>query len=312
MFDKRKWGRTIVAAVCLVGLSARLCMIHTYGFESGTWAIGKDGKRWSFYYTPEEPVKDEWIEYGGKEYYLDSSGYMKTGWVTNKDDGNKYYMGEDGAKCYNMFTPDDHFVGPEGTIVERFDTYRKAFKRKLKTVLKSKEYKDLPIGQQPGFMMPDLNLDGYQDLVILGGSTSSGRLILAALWDPEEQELGLSAEADSDTNKTFRFSFNEESQTAWMVIEEESTGAADYFAVEDGGFNFVNEYHFTVETDDWGDPDYHVNGESVSVEEWNQALAQAQADSGSRLEQEMFPLTEETMDQALNRVPTELELELWQ
>lgn len=312
MFNMKKWGKSMLTIMCLAGLGAQICTFQSFGFESGTWAIGKDGKRWSFYYTPEEPVKDEWIEYGGKEYYLDSSGYMATGWVTNKEDGNKYYMGEDGAKCFNIFTPDDRFVGPEGTVIERFDTYRKAFKRRIRSVMKSKEYKDLPIGQQPCFALPDLNLDGYRDLVIMVGETSSERLILAAIWDPEEEELEISAEADPIGNETFRFSFNVESQTAWMIIEDRSTGAADYFSIEETGFHFDNVYHFTVETDDWGEPDYYVNGENLSADEWNQAVASANADCGSRMELNILPLTEETMSQALDIVPTEEELDLWE
>lgn len=74
---------------------------------------------------------DEWITYDGKEYYLDAKGYMKTGWVVDKEDGSRYYMGEDGAKCYNTFTKDDKYVGPDGTALTEFDDYRKAVKKLL-------------------------------------------------------------------------------------------------------------------------------------------------------------------------------------
>ena len=53
---------------------------------------------------------DQWIEDQGKEYYVDSNGYMRTGWVTDRKDKQRYYMGEDGAKCFNIFTPDKQYV----------------------------------------------------------------------------------------------------------------------------------------------------------------------------------------------------------
>ena len=60
-------------------------------------------------YGPDTPAEDEWIVEDGKEYYVDSKGYMKTGWFIDPSDGNKYYLGEDGAKCYNSFTKDDKY-----------------------------------------------------------------------------------------------------------------------------------------------------------------------------------------------------------
>lgn len=95
------------------------------------WDLSEDGQYWMYYGYSDEPLKDEWIEDGGKTYYVDSNGYMKTGWVSNQDDGNRYYMGEDGAMVMNAFTPDDRYVGPEGVAVEKYDTYRKAVKAEI-------------------------------------------------------------------------------------------------------------------------------------------------------------------------------------
>ena len=60
---------------------------------SGSWELSDNGKYWMYFYTPGDPAMDEWIEYEGKEYYVDSKGRMKTGWVTNEVDGERYYMG---------------------------------------------------------------------------------------------------------------------------------------------------------------------------------------------------------------------------
>ena len=95
---------------------------------AGEWELSEDGKYWTYCESPGNPIEDEWIEDNGKTYYLDSKGRMKTGWVTEEDSGNRYFMGEDGAMCRNTFTKDGRYVGPDGLRVERYDTYRKAVK----------------------------------------------------------------------------------------------------------------------------------------------------------------------------------------
>jgi len=106
---------------------------------AGEWELSENGKYWTYCESPGEPVEDEWIEDNGKIYYVDARGRMKTGWVKDEDSGNKYYMGEDGAMCFNAFTKDDKYVGPDGLQVERYDTYRKAIKSGLKKATKKKK-----------------------------------------------------------------------------------------------------------------------------------------------------------------------------
>lgn len=60
----------------------------------GIWERTEDGKYWQYVYGPNHAVTDEWMEIDGKEYYFDQNGRMKTGWVVNKEDGNRYYMGK--------------------------------------------------------------------------------------------------------------------------------------------------------------------------------------------------------------------------
>ena len=105
---------------------------------AGEWERSEDGKYWTYCDSPGNPREDEWIEDNGKIYYVDSKGRMKTGWVTDEDSGNKYYMGEDGAMCFNAFTKDDRYVGPDGLRVEAYDTYRKAVKSEIKKAGKKK------------------------------------------------------------------------------------------------------------------------------------------------------------------------------
>ena len=73
---------------CVVAFLITVCLVYPWskacGAEKGTWDLSENGKHWMFFYSPGNPAEDEWIEYEGKEYYLDSKGYMKTGWVTDK------------------------------------------------------------------------------------------------------------------------------------------------------------------------------------------------------------------------------------
>lgn len=73
--------------------------------QADDWALSDDGKHWMYMESPGDPVKDEWIEDGEKLYYVDAKGYMKTGWVTNKEEGKKYYMGPDGAMAFTPLPP---------------------------------------------------------------------------------------------------------------------------------------------------------------------------------------------------------------
>lgn len=301
---------------CALAFLAAVCLLYpcnsAYGSETGTWDLSEDGKKWMYFYSPGNAAEDEWIEHEGKEYYVDSKGYMKTGWVTDKKNGNKYYMGEDGAKCFNMFTPDDHYVGPEGLILKSFDAYRKAAKKQLSSVTKDKNYKKTYAEGQPGFLLKDLNEDGYLDVVVADRPGQPGKVILAAVWDPEDEKMILSAEAGLEEGGSSWLSYNTESQSMWLVIDAGNGWDKDYFVMEEGGPRFDNTWHFAVETDDWGDPEYYVNGMKSDIDEWNEAYAMAEEEAGTPLSEVFLPLDEEHIKQVVDRAPTLEELPLWQ
>lgn len=300
----------------LAGLAAGCFMLGAatiaYGASKGTWVLSDNGKRWMYCYEPGEPVKDEWITYEGKEYYLDSSGYMKTGWVTDKEDGSRYYMGEDGAKCYNTFTKDDKYVGPDGTALTEFDTYRKAVKKQLlSSGKKSGRKKTAQVQEQKGFVFFDFNGDGYKDIAVFNRVTDPDQVLLAAVWNPEDQKLEITVESDEDSGQTSRILWNQESRTAWLVMEEKGGGSQDYFVMRTGDSCFEPMWQFVTETNDWGDLVGYVNGEEADSEDWQNILSQAEREAGAGAIQGILPLEEEHIKQAVDQAPSTKELYLW-
>ena len=281
-----------------------------FGSETGTWGMSEDGKNWMYFYSPDNPAKDEWIEEDGKVYYVDSKGRMKTGWVTDKEDGNKYYMGADGAKCFNMITPDDHYVGPEGTVLKSFDTYRKTVSKELGKFWKDKSYKALDRSQLPGFQLVDLNGDGYRDVLVMNRVENPDRVVMAAIWDPATGKLVLSAEADLNGEETSTLMFHPDTQSVWLSMSHPD-GGMDFFQLRDGGVQFEQIWSFQTEADDWGDTVCYVNRVKVEQEEWEETLRFAKEEMGAIMTPDLLLLDEENVTQAVNQMPEE-ELLQWQ
>ncbi len=296
----------------LVAAGLLLISGQTYGAPMDGWELSENGKRWQYLYSEDDPAQNEWITYEGKEYYVDSKGYMKTGWVTDANDGRRYYTGEDGAKKFNMFTPDDKYVGPEGVQLVRFDTYRKLTKKQLDSASKGKKSKTADAAGQLGFMLTDLNRDGYRDIIVVNDLENPTKVVMLAVWDPEEEKMVLSAEADITAEEMSRITFHPQTQAVWMVITDQNQNHISYLCLEDGGSRFENIWSFSVEEDDWGDPLYRINDDEATLEEWNRAVALADEEAGGVLEGVYLPLEKESIVQALNQAPKSEELYLWE
>lgn len=263
--EGKELRRTIAGVLAVLLFAAG----GTCTVQADEWDKSEDGQYWMYYDYSGEPLKDEWIEENGKTYYLDSNGYMKTGWVTNKDDGNKYYMGEDGAMVKNAFTPDDKYVGPDGVAVAGYDNYRKKVKAEINKAAKYKAAANTTtnssrnttgktdanktVRKQSYFLLTDLNQDGYRDLVVLDAEVT------------EEENMD-SVQADSLQNTLSAAGQNPEN--VQPGVSEAPRGALVEIAVWDSE---DKEFQLAAEFDEAGEGEYSTlyldpQGEGIWLE----------------------------------------------
>lgn len=292
-----------------IAAAAAVCsLLCAFASQAGTWELQEDGKRWMYMDSPGEPVEDEWITEDGKEYYVDSKGYMRTGWVTDQDTKKRYYMGEDGAKCFNTFTPDNHYVGPDGTTLESFDTYRKQVTKGLEAFLKKGSFAE---GETGGFLLEDLNGDNYLDIAVFDSLTQPKRVLQVSVWSTEEEKLLEVARLDPDADEQSFLSRSPADDKVWLTIIE-ADGVRNYFFMESGGSRFVNEWSLETDRDDWDEPSYYVDGAETDLEDWDDIMHMAENLKGDSLAINLHPVDKEHISQTVNRAPTEDELYLWE
>ena len=83
------------------------------------------------------------------------------------------------------------------------------------------------------------------------------------------------------------------------------------FQMEDQDAGFKGVWSFVMELDDWGGPEYLVNGQAEDKDEWDQDMAEALRMRGDALLTGYLPATEENIQSQVDRVLTEDELEKW-
>ena len=265
-------------------------------------------------YSPDDPAKDEWIEDAGKLYYVDSKGYMKTGWVTNKNDGKKYYMGADGAMAFNIIAPDGRYVGPEGKGLDGYDKYRKAVRSELKKAAPKKsknKNNSQDTSAQQFFTMADLNQDGYQDLVVMTGVQEAEFLQEVAVWSPDEEKFVLAAEFDTPVNgQRSTLYLDPEGEEVWLEMTETS-GDMYLFQMRTGSSAFESAWSFTMAKDRQGYPQYYVNGDVEDRQIWESFMQQAKQRRGNMPLTGYVPATEENIAIKVDLILSEAEVDMW-
>lgn len=323
MTKKRIWRFCL--SVVLAGTAALLGVGSgtAQAAQAGEWELTDDGKNWQYLYSWDDPAKDEWIEDEGKIYYLDSKGYMKTGWVTNKEDGKRYYMGPDGAMCFNMFSEDDKYVGADGTRVERYDKYRKAIRSELKksapkkvNTTSSRRTKTQSASQgeseiQQFFLLTDLNGDDYRDLVVMEGLQEAAALVKVMVWSPEDEKFQLSAEFDRSDSGQGTLYLDPDGEGVWLEMTQTS-GEMSLFQMEFDTSVFENVWTFTLEPDDEGVIQFCINGNDESREDWELAMVLARQKRGNQPVTGYLPATEENLSVQIDRILSAEELGMWE
>lgn len=296
--------KTAAAAACLA------LALPSFGAVAEDWSLSEDGKYWMYYYAPGEPAVDEWIQYGGNEYYLDRSGHMKTGWITDPDTEERVYLGPDGAKSANLFAEDGKYVGSDSREVKAFNKYLKAAKKEAEGWFSQIKKTG---GETMWLCSEDLDGDGYRDLAVSQGDAGGrGRLLGVYVWDSGGQELNVSFEADlADARTTARLFREKDDGELWLELLEGDSGCS-YFSLGDAGPVFENEFNYTMEVDDWGTILYLENEEEISRDEWAQSRQRTRA----RLEEADLSFSLVTgkagIEDALNRGLTAQESLLWE
>ena len=282
---------------------------------NGYWDLSDDEKYWMYRYSGGEWAADEWIEDQGKTYYLDSKGRMKTGWVTDKDVKKKYYMGPDGAMCFNMFAPDGKYVGPEGSNLEQYDKYRKAVRTEIKKAAPKKssgKNKNAVEDQsQQFFVLSDLNGDGYRDLIVMYGEQQAESLREIAVWVPGEGKFQLAAEFDKPEKGDYSTLYlDPEGEEVWLEMTEKS-GEMNLFQMEYNSAVLDNKWSFTIDVDEAGNGRYYMNGNEEDREVWELFMVRAREQRGNMPLTGYQLATEENIAAQTDRVLSEDEIELW-
>ena len=79
------------------------------------WKQAADHVRWWWQNADGTYPANQWEELGGKWYFFDENGYMKTGWIDWN--GKSYYCSENGDMLTDCMTPDNYLVGADGAWI---------------------------------------------------------------------------------------------------------------------------------------------------------------------------------------------------
>jgi hypothetical protein len=197
-------------------------------------------------------------------------------------------------------------------VVERFDTWRKAVKKELNAVLKSREYKKLEESMRPGFLLADLNCDSYKDLAIVDNGAAPSRLLYVGIWNPEEEKYLVASQMDWTSEEVSWLTRSPQEENTWLVVDYGNGLDLDYFELKRDGYFFDNLWHFTTDVNDWDDIIYFVNGSECELEDWNAGRAEAADQAGAAVKEGWVVLTEDSVSQTVDQVPDGTELLLWE
>lgn len=283
----------------------------------------KDGQ-WYYYYTYDEPVENEWITYGGNEYYIGSKGLMSADkWVSDPSTGEKYYVGIDGIKQKNTYTESkDKFVGPDGTELEAFDKWRESAKKNLKQVMtdlnrkvtvssEQKAYLATLNASNAAFSFYDLNGDGYKDFIVINKESDIYQVLDIQIFNPEEKKFYAVMELDFTSDETAVIKREENNGNTWLIISRDINDF-DFQRLALGEYYFQDVEHYYFGYNEYGDVIYYINEEEAFPDVWNSSLIDMRNSVGSGIMTTYYDLNEKNIDEQADSYPSEEELVLFE
>ncbi|OON86148.1 hypothetical protein BXO88_08855 [Oribacterium sp. C9] len=282
----------------------------------------KDGK-WYYYYMYDEPVENQWITDSGNEYYIGSGGLMTTDkWQTDNEDGKKYYLGADGTKKRNEYTVSgDKFVGPDGTELVSFGKWREGAKKSLKKIISDLNKKNTVTSEQKqyltylnasnaAFALYDLNCDEYRDIIVINKDSDNRQVLDIQIWNPEKQEYYAVMESDFTSDEVAVLKREVNLGDVWLVISKD-INEFDFQQLKAGEYFFQGVEHYDFGYNEYGDVVYYIDGIEYSANEWNSSLMYRRSNLGTEIMATYYDLNETTIDEQVDRFPTEDEINLF-
>ena len=299
-----------------------MLFLYSKAASAESWVFEKG--KWYYYYTYDEPVENQWITYGGNEYYIGSKGLMSTDkWETDKDTGRTYYVGTNGIKQRNVYTAKgDKFVGDDGTELVTFDDWRKDAKTKLKELIKTLNKKHTVTSDQKAllaqfnasnaaFALYDLNGDGFRDIIVINKASSDNQVLDILLWNPEEREFYAIMELDFISDESAVLKREPYNGNVWAVVTR-GINDISFWQLRLQEYNFIDVEHYHFGYNEYGDVIYYIDDGEVEAGFWNSSLIERTQQVGSGILTDYYDLDEASINAQVDAYPLDAELFLFQ
>ena len=313
---------TLEQKVIILVLMLLVVFIYAYRAYAESWVYEKG--KWYYYYTYDEPVENQWITYGGNEYYIGSNGLMSTDkWEKDPDTGKTYYVGTNGIKQRNVYTAKgDKFVGDDGTELVTFDDWRKDAKKKLKEIIKALNRKHTVTSDQKALMaqynasnaaftLYDLNGDGYRDIIVINKESSDNQVLDILLWNPEVREFYAIMELDFISDESAVLKREPQFGNVWAIVNR-GVNDVSFWQLKTQEYNFIDVEHYHFGYNEYGDVIYYIDDGEVEAGFWNTSLIDMTQQAGSGIFTDYYDLNEASINAQVDAYPLDAELYLFQ
>ncbi|SFG24683.1 hypothetical protein [Oribacterium sp. WCC10] len=312
------------AAFCGCFFAVFFLLMTSFPIKTLAYSWLYDNGKWYLYYTYDDPVENEWVDYGGNRYHIEGEGLMSTDkWFSDDDTGKTHYLGTDGIMQRNCYTASgDKFVGADGAELKSFDKWREEAKKSLKKVVSDLNRKVTVTSQQKEFLaslnatnaaftLYDLNGDGYRDIIVINAETENSQVLDIKLWNSEEEEFYTVMELDFVSDETAELRREEQQGNVWMIVSKDMNDY-NFFSMNIGDYDFTSVEHYYFDFNEYGDIVYYIDEDKVSASDWNTSLIHRRAETGKGIFANYHSMDDDSIKEQVDMYPSEDELQLFQ